>query len=194
MGFGFLLVIGGIASGIIFVILAWSGKLQAVHGEISTCHGIYVEAFAVWLLLHQIIGLFAGLIVTETNTMVVSAGGLMATGVAAFWPVVRGVTWKQMCADIGLHRGTKNWLFEIVFGMVGYVTMLPFLLLNGLVLILVMKLMSQGQADEFAMPQMPSHPLNEWVTESGWFAKFMIIFLASGVAPVLEETMFRGFL
>ncbi|MFC1758649.1 lysostaphin resistance A-like protein [Planctomycetota bacterium] len=194
MSGGLLLVIAGTICAAILAILAFTGKLQSVHGTVSPHGGIYVEAFAVWLILHLTFGLIASLFVTESNALIVSAFALMLTGIAALWPVLQGVSWKQVCSDIGLNCGTKNPLLEIVYGIVGYLSMLPFLLLNVLILVLVMKLIQQGPGEELATPQMPSHPIIQWATESGLFAKCMILFLASGIAPVLEETMFRGFL
>ena len=191
---GFLLVGAGAIGAVVFFILAFTGRLQPGYSGMSPFRGVYVEAFAVWMVLHLLFGILAGLIANESNTLFVSTIALMLTGIAVLWPVFRGVPWQQSACEIGLTRGRSGVFLEIVYGIAGYITMLPFLLLNVLVLVLVMQSMIVSNADEFSAPTMPSHPIIQWATDSGIWGNVMILFLASVIAPVLEETMFRGFL
>ena len=48
--------------------------------------------------------------------------------------------------------------------------------------------------DPFAPQQMPTHPIVQWVMQSGWTGKLLIAVIACVLAPLLEEIMFRGFL
>jgi membrane protease YdiL (CAAX protease family) len=40
----------------------------------------------------------------------------------------------------------------------------------------------------------PSHPIIEQLAESDWWPRLQVLFLAAVVAPIVEETMFRGVL
>jgi membrane protease YdiL (CAAX protease family) len=48
--------------------------------------------------------------------------------------------------------------------------------------------------DEFGPSDAPGHPIVTWVANAHWWTWLEVFFVASVVAPVVEETMFRGVL
>jgi len=42
--------------------------------------------------------------------------------------------------------------------------------------------------------EVPNHPIVGWVLSAGWWVRLQLLIVASVVAPIVEETMFRGVL
>src|SRR5207245_6666160 len=51
-----------------------------------------------------------------------------------------------------------------------------------------------GGTENFNPSHFPSHPIVEYVARHDWSARFQILLLASVIAPIVEETVFRGVL
>jgi membrane protease YdiL (CAAX protease family) len=130
---------------------------------------------------------------------------LLATGVASLlsltvlaWPVWRGIPWEQVRQDIGWTGGRLGAL-EAVFGPICYILSIP-LLLIGVVMVLVLAsswnmITGGGPPGEGLAPQgPPAHPIVDVVARAGWWGWVQVFFLAAIVAPIVEETMFRGVL
>jgi hypothetical protein len=49
-------------------------------------------------------------------------------------------------------------------------------------------------ADNFSPPDVPGHPIVKQLGGAGWLQYLQVLVLASVVAPIVEETMFRGVL
>jgi len=65
------------------------------------------------------------------------------------------------------------------------------------VLLILSQAAMQGAAggqDEFAPAGFPMHPVVQELVGTGWWPRLQVLFLASVVAPIVEETMFRGVL
>jgi membrane protease YdiL (CAAX protease family) len=73
-------------------------------------------------------------------------------------------------------------------------------LLLGMLVVLVLTMLqnlSTGGTpgpDDFAPQHTASHPIVLYLARGGWGMRLQIFFLASIVAPLVEETMFRGVL
>jgi membrane protease YdiL (CAAX protease family) len=91
---------------------------------------------------------------------------------------MRGIRSSDCRNALGWHTG-KGLFTEIGCGLVGYVTGIPLVAL-GLVVSFMLMSLTKSQ---------PSHPL---VGEVGKMNPLTIYVLACVVAPVLEESMFRG--
>jgi membrane protease YdiL (CAAX protease family) len=196
--FGMLLLAGvsGFGLLLLLVVLAFARKLKA-HGErlgASTGH-IYAETFAVWMVLFLGLGLVASL-------MPLGRFELLAFGVAALlsltalaWPVIRGVPWGQVRREIGLTAGKRPWL-EPLFGPACYLATLPLLVIGVLVMVVLAKVLGLGGVFGAGMAanegHAPAHPLVGQIAEGGWVVWLQAVFVASVVAPIVEETMFRG--
>jgi len=132
----------------------------------------------------------------------VAAGGVVLMVVPVLlglgWYRVRGFTWPEFRHLLGWTRG-KGWWREIAAGLVGYVGMLPIVVIGitatWLLTLLVgeVSAMRAEAAGELPTPQAPvTHPVVGWVMQGGWIMKLIVLALAAVFAPVVEETFFRG--
>src|SRR5207249_2199902 len=104
-----------------------------------------------------------------------------------------GVPWRQVRRDIGWGAGDRPAL-EPFYGILCYLAALPLVILCLFVLVAVMQLGKRYGGEHFFGPDTPTHPIEDYVLHSGWKGWLLAVFLASVVAPVMEETMFRGVL
>lgn len=189
----------GFAGLVIFVIFLFSGKLRRgihpglLHG------GVYAETFAVWMALFLGLSMIAGQLpfAADIRWLVTGLASLLSL-TALFWPVVRGIPWSQVRWEIGLKFGRVPPL-EPVIGLATYAMALPLVALGVLVtfIILLFEGALQGlgsNPENFNPVHFPSHPIVEYLAGHDWWARFQILLLASVIAPLVEETMFRGVL
>jgi membrane protease YdiL (CAAX protease family) len=180
-------------------LLLWLLGVIRVGLEPGIAHGgVYAETFAIWL------GLYSGLLIlSETllhDTLDVVVRGCIAMPLSllvVFWPVLRGVPWRRVRKDIGWNFGRQP-LLEPACGWLCYLVNLPLVFAGFVVSLLLVAGYSQLQS-RFAGPNAgepagPSHPVVEQFThtDSGSLALFFL--LLSVIAPLVEETMFRGIL
>jgi membrane protease YdiL (CAAX protease family) len=202
-GLAALVGLGGLTGLIIFLVLFFRGRLQrGVHCG-SFHGGVYAEAFALWLAMF--IGLsysvryipkawlpegdarFAATIFLECLTLC-----------AVFWPVLRGVPWRQVRWEVGLNAGRRPTL-EPFIGLAGNAMAIPLLALGVLLTFLLILLRNHlhatgSPADNFNPSDLPSHPIVKELSRGNWKEYLELFVLASIVAPIVEETMFRGVL
>jgi membrane protease YdiL (CAAX protease family) len=147
--------------------------------------------------------------------------GLAALGslAALGWPVLRGIPWYQVRHDIGWHMGRRRWLvfrarvrnedaydigwhmgrrrwLEPFFGIGCYAMALPMLALGMILFVILTKLrdLLGFGPEEFGPSNAPGHPIVFWAGRASWWVWLEVLFVASVVAPIVEETMFRGVL
>ncbi len=205
----FLVLAAAVVGGIFLVFVGLLGVLilgvlfatQTIRWQFTFTHGyagVYAETFAVWLLLVGG-GMAARYFVPGVSSLAFGAAAMLVSLLALGWPVLRGVPWSQMRRDIGLHFG-NNPFVEGLFGLAGYPLILPFLCVGFVVVNL---LVLAGDALGFPIAQLggrgPSiegaHPIVSEVAGANSFWDYaLIFFLASFVAPLVEEIMFRGVL
>jgi membrane protease YdiL (CAAX protease family) len=132
----------------------------------------------------------------EGTGLYLAAGLMLLSLVVLGWPVFRGLSWRQVREDIGLTLGNRpGW--EPLVGVGSYLMSLPLLGLGFIVTLFLMSLqreVSSLEGDPFAPAGGPAHPVIQPLVEGDWDIRLQIIFLASVVAPIVEETMFRGVL
>jgi membrane protease YdiL (CAAX protease family) len=195
--FVLLIVVGTVV--LVLVFLLWQlGKIQGKFRCGSRHAGVYAETFAVYLLV------FLGISDVLRRWPQGSLGrwGLLFSGGAALlslaalaWPVLRGIPWHQVRHDLGLVLGPRPWL-EPLLGLGYYTTAWP-LLLIGLLLSFGIKLLRQylsGPPDPFGPSGDPAHPMVQIVTSQSWLLWLQAFVVAGVIAPLVEETMFRGVL
>ncbi len=165
----------------------------------SSHHGVYAETFALYMVL------FLGLSVAARHAihwLSLRQGTLALSGLAALgslaalgWPVLRGISWRQVRQDIGWQAGRCPWR-ELLFGVGCYAMALPMLVLGLMLYFLLTKLRDQlgWGPDEFDPSNAPSHPIIFSVQNAGWWVWLEMLFVAGVIAPIVEETMFRGVL
>ncbi|HVS39295.1 MAG TPA: hypothetical protein VMS17_27305, partial [Gemmataceae bacterium] len=185
-----LLALGGAAVGFILLVLfflLWRHMRSRLHVG-SPFGGVYAETFAVWMVLF--IGLSVGgaflaryLPPSVPDELPSGLGALLSVGALA-WPVLRGVPWRQVRRDIGWVAGDRP-VLEPFCGLLCYLAMLPLVLL----LVVVVTFGMKWAGHDLVGPDTPTHPIVDKVLRSGWRGWIQAIFLASVVAPIMEETM-----
>ena len=111
---------------------------------------------------------------------------LSSLGVLAY-PIARGVRFAELRQALGLHRG-RGFLREAASGVECYFASVP-LLVSGLIVFVVLSWLWRlifGQAPE------PGHPVTGLYEGANALRVMLIFLLASVIAPIVEEIMFRG--
>ncbi len=175
-------------------------SVQSSMGDSNSNHGIYAEVFAIWLVAFLFLTTAAGVlsfVVSDGNLVV----GMMCTITAFFvslvvlgWAKIRGVSWEEMCRDIGWTRG-KGLFREFTIGVYGYAMTLPILVVGILMTLGLALLQTEhlAQSDPFAGAE-GAHPIIVDVAHGGFEVRVFLFLLAAVAAPIIEETMFRGVL
>lgn len=189
--------LAGLVAWILVVIRAVRGEFRLAFRLDGGGHGVYAETFAIWIATFFALQLLAALAAAWLPgnelfaAMVAFALSLTALG----WPRLRGVPWARTRREIGLVGGGAP-AREPLFGLVGYLMAIPLLGVGVVLTLLLMAL--QGllapPLEPFAPATGPAHPVVLEIAEPGWWIKLQVLLLASVVAPIIEETMFRGVL
>ncbi len=173
-------------------------QIVSPHFQNQSRHGfVYLETFAIWIVF------FFGLqIVTSVVGSLIQQGSVaMALGPVAFfgsllalaWPVVRGISFRTMCRDIGWEL--KNPFVEILVGGFSYLALIVPMLFGISISILLGVGMSWINAPaEFESAGPVGHPIAEEIASGGTLVWILVVVSACVAAPIVEETMFRGVL
>lgn len=188
----------GFAGLVLFIVLIFAGK---VHGGIRTGSGrghIYAETFALWLLSFFGLSFAAHFLLDSLRESFLPGAAVMVLSLLVLlWPVLRGVPWREVREDIGWTLGRKP-LLEPIIGLGCYAMALPLLaigLLITVILIFVQQAMAGGgDGNPFAPSGFPAHPVVEALAFGDVWERLQVVVLAAVVAPIVEETMFRGVL
>ncbi len=173
---------------IVYASFLFAGKLPGLS-PVGWRGGVYAETFACWLVLFLGLSVAGG--VLFSSEAVTAAGFLSMVGslAALGWPLMRGIRWQQLRRDLGWTLGRRPGV-EVIAGLGGYAMVLPLV-----VLALTLTAVAVGFTDQ-GMPSggAPAHPAAQWLAEGGWWQRTQLFLLACVVAPVVEETAFRGLL
>jgi membrane protease YdiL (CAAX protease family) len=190
-GLGFV----AIACGAILQVVWWvMVATDRVHSGIAPLRGnpaIYAETFAVWMTMFVALNfLISWLPLPRLGLVLVLIPQAGSLGALA-WPLIRGLSWSDVCEDIGLIRGQRPWASPFI-GIGTYLFALPVVAVGMVITLLMMAVASQ-----FAEPgvgtQAPMHPIVEPILRGNWTARLQLLFLVV-FAAVPEEIMFRGVL
>jgi membrane protease YdiL (CAAX protease family) len=197
-GVSLVLLLGavGCAGLTALLVLLLLGRLRGglVCGQ--TAGSVYAETFAVWLALFGVLGLLSERIPLPSSKLLLNGAAALLSLAALLWPVWRGLSWQQVRQDIGWVRGRRGWR-EPVYGVVCYVAWLPVVLLAMLLVVGLYLLQARyggDPADSFAPTKSPAHPVALDIGKGGWWSILQVFVVAAVVAPLVEETMFRGVL
>jgi membrane protease YdiL (CAAX protease family) len=185
-GLGFL--------GLLVLFALWGmGIVRGRLGEPTSYHGIYAETFAVWMVTYLGLSLLASLLPLPAKPLLVGPASLAVLA----WPVLRGIPWRQVRQDVGLTLGPRPAL-EPAVGVGCYAMALP-LVAAGAMLTLVLMQSQAGTGPpgenfgtEGGGPR--ANPAVDYLIVPGWWSKIEVLILASVIAPLVEETLFRGVL
>ena len=99
----------------------------------------------------------------------------------------------EVCGDLGITL-RRAWL-EPFAGLVGYIAGFPLLVLSAFFMIGLMAAFGeQASPDNFQPVYEPSHPINETMEAGGASVFFWVALMTCVMAPLVEETIFRGVL
>lgn len=177
-----LLLIGiGLVMGIVALVLRLTGVIQKHYAPDLPPLAPYVEGFALFLAI------YVGASFIKTLLEKVGVAGLVGLQIALFatclYPLLRGVNWREYRHAIGWHGGAGIFT-EVGCGLLGYLAGLPIVVLGGVCSYLLVKLTGAEQ---------PIHPISGEVGEG--ILSILLLYLAAAIiAPVMEETLFRGML
>jgi membrane protease YdiL (CAAX protease family) len=192
-----LLALGGVIGLVVLMSLLASGKL---HGGLRCGYAdgaIYAETFAWWMVIYVGLSVGAGVVAPADQKLLWSGVAMLLSLGVLVWPVVRGIPWQRVREQIGLVPG-RNPALEPAVGVGVYITALP-LLAVALVLVAVLMQLQQhlpgrGPAGDNFGEVGPAHPVVVFAASADWWQRLQVLLLASVVAPIVEETMFRGVL
>jgi membrane protease YdiL (CAAX protease family) len=192
---GALTTLAGLVGLLIMLVLLIQRRLRSRVPAGGGHHGLYAETFVVWL------GLFLGLLTAAgaagqslpSLALPFTLAAFLASLSALAWPVMRGVPWSLVRADIGWTTGSAP-LGEPMIGVVSYAMALP-LLCVGLGISLILMFVAGVLApppESFEPAATPAHPLVLDLAAASPWGRLQILLLGTIAAPIVEETMFRG--
>jgi membrane protease YdiL (CAAX protease family) len=199
IGVAAMLGLFGLAGLVVLLAFLFAGKLRPALPPPTRHGGIYAEAFAVYMVVFVALEIgFAFLPRVGPVLLVNAAAMLLSLAAGLVWPVLRGVPWRQVRQEIGLTLG-RHPLFEPLVGVAGYAMILPIFAVGIIVSYVLISLdrrwrVGPNPEEHFAPIEQPTHPIVEWLGHPDWWLLLQVVILASVLAPLVEETMFRGVL
>ena len=179
--------LGGLLVGVVLLVLALvrfsNGMMRAVYVRPARWRaGPFVEVFALCLGGFLAFSLVMALILGERGMRSIwpSAAVVVVLPLVVGWLRLRGMSKEEVWVGLGWQRG-RGVVREAFAGVVGYVAGLPILGLGFLVTAWLIK--RTGVTAEHPIIH---HALDQPLEALG------VLVLACVVAPVVEETMFRG--
>jgi len=184
-----LSALAGLVLGIFALVKISDRSLPSGLQPPDTLHGLYAETFAVWLVLLNVLSIAAAIIAkaTDATQFTVLLVFFPASLFALAWPSLRGSTFARTCTDIGWTQG-RGIVREIGAGIVGWMGMLPIQLIGLICTLVLMAMAGVAEGDTDA----PVHPIIDALGDP--FAVFTAFMVAVVLAPIVEETAFRGLL
>ncbi|CAM2066131.1 CPBP family intramembrane metalloprotease [Sulfidibacter corallicola] len=153
------------------------GKLaffqQALNLRLPKGRGAFMEAMVlfIWILL------FSAMLPAWIPAAVRFMFLLLPVG----WLVLRGLDRQQIILGVGLHAGKGIWR-EMACGALGYLAGVPLAMLGFALTFLIVGITGNQ----------PSHPIVESFAGASWLDMLGLLVLVCGVAPLVEEILFRG--
>lgn len=193
IGFGIAGVLGGIIGFgwlVTLLILSATGRIQSALRSPPQASQLLLELFAAWMITHIVVVLVAAMVVPRDQRL---GGGLELglTMVAAtlpiaalFWVRLRGANWAEIRRELGLVAPT-SWPKEIGIGFLTWLSGIPLLGIGLLISFALGALLGSSPTDA-------SHPVQEAIAEGSMLDRVVLMILAAGIAPVIEEIFFRG--
>jgi membrane protease YdiL (CAAX protease family) len=187
----------GLIALLVFLVLVAAGKIRSRLVTGSPGGGVYAETFAVWMLLFLGFNWLAAHLAPPGSGVLPNALASLCSLSALAWPVWRGLSWQQVRRDIGWTAGASP-AQEPLIGVATYIMALPLVAIGFVLVFLLMALESKmrgGNSENVFAPQdLPAHPIVQFLVTSTYWGRVQILVLGTVIAPIVEETMFRGVL
>jgi len=176
-----LIAVTSIAFFILGVIFLLRKKIRWGYIAPSFSNSSYLEAFALYLLL--LVGL--GVVVRFLGMHSPWWNWLLAAAplISLLWIRNHGANFQEVLQSVGLHRG-QGWWREIGAGLMAYIGGLVFIVPCVMMSYLLIRILGTN----------PSHPIMTPLLEGNRWQVLGFYGIACILAPVTEETMFRGIL
>jgi membrane protease YdiL (CAAX protease family) len=187
-----LLAIGfaGFVLLVVLSVFALGGRIQSGLSPQPGTSLVLGETFAAWFALFVALQ-FAALLVpldADSPRRLALMGTLMlASLVALGWASRRGVSFDRLRDLAGLRWSGGAWRL-LWQSLVAYATALPLMGLGLLIGVAMGRLLHVPDLGN------PSHPIQKMVIEAEGLELWLLFALACVVAPIVEETTFRGLL
>ncbi|HWB09209.1 MAG TPA: type II CAAX endopeptidase family protein [Pirellulales bacterium] len=195
-GIGLLMILAGVVALATIVLLLLVRPSSRALPPATQHGGIYAETFAVWIVGYVALSYLTRLLPIERNQILLSGAVMLLSLAALGWPVMRGIPWRTVRQEVGLHLGRKPFV-ELLLGPVAYLAAIP-LAIVGVVIFLALFALTHSlfnaEGGELSSGRIPYHPAVDWLLAGNGWAKVEVVFLASVMAPLMEETLFRGVL
>jgi membrane protease YdiL (CAAX protease family) len=181
----------GLLGLLLMLLLGLLGYLRGFLQRGSLHGGVYAETFALWLIVFMVFTTCAILVAPDGWTLIYDGAAILLTLSVLAWPVIRGIPWQQVRRDIGWTTG-RGGRAEPFVGVWTFILSMPLagvgLLITAVLILIAKHVMGENDATN------PSHPVQQFMSEGNWWGWVQIFLVASVVAPIVEETMFRGVL
>jgi membrane protease YdiL (CAAX protease family) len=192
-------LLGGVFVGVvILVVLLVLAVLRRLRGGLRPGGGhggLYAETFALYMVLFFVLGRASAWIPAGRFRLLVQGAVMILSLAALGWPVLWGVPWRQVRQEVGWLSGRRGWL-EVLFGPLGYVAGFP-LVFGGFIITVILLLAGKQLgwgADPLSPGNDPAHPIIGLALHADVWTWVQVLVVAAVLAPVVEETMFRGVL
>ena len=195
-----LTVMAGVALAAVFSVFFATGKLKPTFLTHGKSVNIYVETFALWIVFFfggpQLTAMaiaWSGVEITALVNMGISAGFFFGSLIVLVYPLMRGISFKQLCSDIGWK--TKGSFTDLLISPITYIAGTP-LMMAGMFCVLILTVFAGLLAGPkpFGTSVAPGHPIQDMIAGGQWMSMAYVVLMACVAAPVVEETMFRGVL
>ena len=197
-GVGLLTGIAGFVCAGILGAMMLGGKLRW-HFDAAAADKIngriYIETFAVWFVLFLLVSVPLALLAPSLGAAgqsVAALTGFLTTLLALAWPLARGISWREMCNDLGLRLG--NPIKEVALGVFAYLANLPVMFAGFFLFVLLLATSTAfgPERSELESVSDASHPIVGEIASGNVFVIVTVFLTACVAAPLVEETVFRG--
>lgn len=188
-----LMVVAGLAAFAAIVLLLTSRPQSRAMWPASEHGGIYAETFAIWMVGYIALSRAAQSIPVGQNYFLLIAVVMIVSMSALAWPLARGVPWRTVRDDLGLNLGRRP-LLELLVGPLAYLAGISLAVVGLVVVLLAMAVVRHltGAGEHADNGGLAYHPIAGAVFDTNWWQKLQILFLAGVMAPLMEESLFRG--
>lgn len=184
---GFL-CIAGLGLFITAIVMVSTGRTRWRFLAPQPGGSVYLETFAIFVVSFVLLQLVQ-VVLPLGEALSLTLNWLLL--LVPFWPLARGVTWRDHRMAIGWHCG-RGFFREVGAGIAGYLAGLPILgvgLALTLILVLIHAAIFEGAGES---PAPPSHPVIDLVQTAPPWMIVLLMALATAWAPIVEEAIFRG--